>query len=245
MGQDAPVHFSEAYWRSPLYYGFKMKMKSILKGYLSFADLLYFKFQKRHFVPWQPFNFQNQLCQIDQLRDGNLVYKFKRFGHNKLDFSDNLNFLCNDKVLTHLLKKEGYLILYINLGDQKNKANPNPLSNSTIRKFRQIAELYRTGKLWIQTTSRMLRYNLLQKYVKWSVIETASSYHIKIEGLNKTNPDYKLSAEDVEGLTFAIPGDKDVSILLNDRSIRCTVHEDKATKQHYAMIPISRIEWPI
>lgn len=245
VGQDAPVRFSEAYWRSPLYAGYKMKLKSLVKGYLSFADLLYFKFHKKHFVPWQPFTFQNQLLQIDQLRDGNLVFRFKRFGHGKLDWSDNLNFLLNDNVLRQLLKKQGYLILYIHLGDQKNKKNPRPLSNSTIRRLSHIAELYHTGQLWVQTTSRLLTYNLIHKYLKWSVSEHESSYHIVIKGLNRTIPEFELSLTDLEGLTFQVPENKEATVLFNNRPIACNHFADPVSHQRYVMIPISRIHWPL
>ncbi len=245
VGQDAPVHFSEAYWSSPLYLGFKMKTKSIIKGSLSFADCLYYRFNKKHFIPWQPFDFQNYLIQMDELRDGNILFKFKRFGHGKLDWADDLNFLLNEKVINHLIRKQGYLIAYIHLGDQKLKTNPLPLPELTIQKLRQIAELYHSGKVWIETTSRLLTYNWIYHHLKWAVKETETKYHIQIEGLKTDLPVHDLSIEDLLGLTFKAPANKEVSIFLKDRSIPCTVHLNKKKDEQFVMIPLSKIEWPL
>jgi hypothetical protein len=245
VGQDSPVHFSEAYWRSPLYSGFKLKAKSIIKGYLSFADLLYSKFHRKHFVPWQPFNFQNHLIQIDQLRDGNIIFKFKRYGHQKLVRSDHLGFLLNDRVLDHLIKKKGYLILYIHLGDQKVKQDTIPLPLETIEKFRQLADFYHTGKIWIETTSRLLNYNFIHKYLKWSVTSTDSQYRIKIERLNASVPAYDLSQNDLSGLTFVCPNDKEAVIFFKEQKIPYKVHFEKEKNQQNVMIPIKKLEWPL
>jgi len=245
VGQDSPVYFSEAYWRSPLYSGFKLKTKSIIKGYLSFADLLYYKFRRKHFVPWQPFDFQNNLIQVDQLRDGNILFKFKRYGHGKLDWSDHFNFLLNDRVLDHLIKKQGYLILYIHLGDQKRKKDATPLPFETIQKLHQVAELYHSGKIWVGTTSRLLNYNFIHKYLKWSAISIESQYQIKIERLNASVPAYNLSQDDLSGLTFICPNDKDVSVFFNEQKIPCTVHLEKEKNQQIVMIPLKKPEWPL
>lgn len=245
VGQDSPVQFSEAYWRSPLYSGFKLKAKSIVKGYLSFADLLYYKFHRKHFVPWQPFDFQNHLIQIDQLRDGNILFKFNRYGHGKLDWSEHLNFLLNDKVLNHLIKKKGYLILYIHLGDLKHKKDETPLPPETIEKLRQVAELYHSGKIWVETTSRLLNYNFIHKYLKWSVTTTDSQYRIKIERLNASIPVYDLSQDDLNGLTFVCPADKEVAIFFKEQKIPGTVHLEKEKNQQNIMIPIKKLEWPL
>ncbi len=245
VGQDSPVHFSEAYWRSPLYSGFKSKTKSIIKGYFSFADLLYYKFHRKHFVPWQPFDFQNHLIQIDQLRDGNILFKFKRYGHGKLDWSDHFNFLLNDRVLDHLIKKNGYLIVYIHLGDQKEKQDLAALPLETIQKLRQLADLHHSGKIWIETTSRLLNYNFIHKYLKWSAISTEFQYRIKIDQLNASVPAYNLSVNDLCGLTFICPNDKEVAIFFKEQKIPCTVHLEKEKKQQNVMIPIKKLEWPL
>jgi len=245
VGQDSPVHFSEAYWRSPLYSGFKLKMKSIIKGYLSFADLLYYKFNKKHFVPWQPFDFQNYLIQPDQLRDGNILFKFKRFGHGKLDWSDDLSFLLNNKVLKHLIKKQGYLILYIHLGDRKKRVDSMQLPQHTIQKLRQIAELYNRGQLWVGTTSQLLKYNFVFNYLNWSVTESDYDYQIKIDRLNTSLVAYDLTRDDLRGLTFMSPNDKAVSVFFNEQKIPCTVHLEKEKNQQVIMIPLKKFEWPL
>ncbi|MCI0493431.1 hypothetical protein L0Z72_00360 [candidate division KSB1 bacterium] len=245
VGQDSPVNFSEAYWRSPLYSGFKLKTKSIIKGYISFADLLHFKFTKRHFVPWQPFDAQNQLIQFDQLRDGNILLRFKRYGHNKLDWSDDLDFLLNEKVLNHLIKKAGYLVLYIHLGNVKSRQESTCLPVMTINKLRQIAELYHQGRLWVQTVSKLLMYNFIHRSIKWQAKETDSNYQIHLEGFHQAVFDLHLSLEDLGGLTFIAPADKEVLIFFNDRAVATEVVLDKNASRQFIKIPIPEIKWPL
>ncbi len=244
VGQDAPVRFSEAYWRSPLYTGFKAKMKSIIKGYFSFADLLYYKLQRRHFVPWQPFDFQNSLIQVDQLRDGNILFKFKRYGHGKLDWSDDLAFLLNDRVIEHLLRKQGYLIVYIHLGDQQDKSNRLPLPATTVAKLRQLAELYHSGKIWVQTTSRLLNYNFVHKYLKWSAIQSDTGYRINIPRSLANFPGYELGPDDLSGITFICPADKSVELFLEERKLPCQTHQ-LSDQQQIIMVPVKPLEWPL
>ncbi|HEX9975454.1 MAG TPA: hypothetical protein VGD14_25615 [bacterium] len=245
VGQDSPVLFSEAYWRSPLYSGFKLKAKSIIKGYLSFADLLHFKFTRKHFVPWQPFDSQNQLIQFDQFRDGNVLLKFKRYGHNKLDWSDDLSFLLNEQVISHLIKKEGYLVLYIHLGAAKSGLESKSLPAMTVNKLRQIADLYRQGKLWVQTTSKLLAYNFIHRNINWKATETESSYQIHLEGFNRSVFEYYSSPDDLSGLTFITPADKEVLIFFKDRPVATEFVMDKNKSRQFIMIPISRVEWPL
>lgn len=244
VGQDAPVRFSEAYWRSPLYSGFKNKLKSIIKGYFSFADLLYFKFHRKHFVPWEPFDFQNNLIQIDQLRDGNILFKFKRYGHGKLDWSDHLSFLLNDQVIDHLLRKQGYLIVYIHLGDQQDKSNRSPLPDPTVQKLVQLAELYHSGKIWVETTSRLLNYNFVHKYLKWSIINSDTSYRIKVQRALSSFPAYELTPDDLAGVTFVCPTDKSVELFLENQRLPCQVFQ-LPTQQQIAMVPLKSLDWPL
>lgn len=245
VGQDSPVHFSEAYWRSPLYSGFKLKTKSIIKGYLSFADLLHFKVMKKHFVPWEPFDYHNQLIQFDQLRDGNILLRFKRFGHGKLDWSDDLDFLLNEKVIDHLILKAGYLVLYIHLGNLKSRQEGHTLPAMTVKKLQRISDLYHGGKLWVQTASRLLMYNFMHRSIKWQTKETDSSYHIHLEGFQQPLFDLYLTTEDLGGLTFIAPVDKEVIIFFNGRPVATDVILDKHTSRQFIVIPIPGIQWPL
>ena len=163
----------------------------------------------------------------------------------KLDCSDHLDFLLNDKVLAHLLKKKGYLILSICLGDLKRKQIQTPLSPDTIRKLRQVAELYHSGKIWIETTSRLLNYNFIHKYLKWSVSSNGSQYRIKIDRLNPGVPAYDLSLDDLSGLTFVCPADKEVLLFFKEQKIPTKVHLEKEKNQQNIVIPIKRLEWPL
>jgi len=241
VGQDTSIKFGDAFWRSPLYSGFKLKSKSILKGMISLADELYFKIHKRHFIPWQPFDAQNEVIQMDKLRDSSQIYKFKRFGNGRFDWSENFSYLLNDSVLEHLIEKHGYLILYIHLGDREQKASNKPLSETTVNKFCQLAELFNSGVLWVETTSRLLNYNRTYHSLDWQVSETESAYNISINGLKDNLKENDLSVDDLQGISFILPRDKQARIFLKNREISIKTHIAK--NQQIAMIPLTPIEW--
>ncbi len=243
VGQDRTFGFSEAYWTSPLNQNLKMKSKSIVKAMLSFLDKLYFKYNETHFVPWTPLNKTNKLIEQDQLRDGHLIYKFTRFGNGRFDWADDLDYLLNDRVLQRLLEKMGYLILYIHLGDRKQQQSAKPLSDSAVKKFKQLAELFFAGKLWIATTSQLLTYNRVFHHLDWDIQEKETSYHIQINGLKDQLYADQLNEADLSGLSFIVPNDRNVKIFLNQRPVDFQIFKNQGS--YIAQIPLKHIEWPL
>ncbi len=245
VGQDRDIKFSEAHWKSPLFCGFRQKSKSLAKGILNRVDTYYYKQFREHFVPWHPFSLNNELLENDILRDGSPISKFNRFGHGRFDWSDDLGMLIRKKVLKTLVKKQGYLILYIHLGDQRNNNSRAPLTNHSIDALKYLGHLNATGDIWVNTTSRLLKYNLMHKFLEWSFSETEQCYQIFIHGLIAQSLYKKLSNEDLQGLTFQTPGDKDVIVFFEEKEVKCNTNIEKTGDIRFDSIPISQPEWPL
>ena len=245
VGQGRNIKFSEAHWSSPLFCGFLQKNKYLAKGILNFVDTYYYRMTNKHYVPWPQNFYDNDLIQDDKLRDGNFIYKFSRFGHGRYDWSDDLGMLLRKKVLKTLLKSEGYLILYIHIGDRRTKNNSAPFTKDSIAALRYLSELNKAGKIWVHTTSRLLKYNLVRKFVSWSFSESKQNIQIKIKGLADECLLKNLSKEDLQGLTFLTPGNKNVNIYFREKEIQCATAQCKFTGQRVDVIPITKPGWPL
>ena len=243
VGQNRRCKMSEGYWGSPLYTGFKSKSKQLIKGMLLSLDAGIHKIAHKHFIPWQSIDSQNTLIQNEKLRDDTPIYRFKRFGNGRLDWQDNFPDLLSDKVLKRLLEKKGYLILYIHLGDRKNKNNNLPLEKTVADRFRYLADLFHLEKLWVGTTSRILTYNLVNLNLDWQYAKTSDKYVIHINGINKFNSFFTPSVDEFQGISFKIPSKKKVEVFFKKQKINLKIF--KIPKFQVAMIPLTPIEWPL
>ena len=245
VGQDCPAKFSDAYWQSPLYQGWRSRLKSMIKGVASWADHRLYPITNTHYVPWKKFDSKNELILSDTLRDSNNIYKFKRYGHGRFDWSDNLPYLLNDKVLAKLLSNKGFLILYIHLGDRKNPQDSLPLSVETTDTLRKIAQLYHSNKLWVTTTARLLKYNLMKKALKWTVKEEDQTTRIYINGILTHLENYQLLEEDLAGLTFCIPDDTKIELFFKNRPLFFYKNSVDSQGRYSITVPIPELEWPL
>ena len=246
VGQDCDASFGDAYWNTPIYENGKLRAKSKFKGYLTLGDKIYHKFTNKHFIHWQPFNSEdNDLISLDKLRDGNNMYRFKRLGLGRYDWSDDLPMLLNDKVIETLICKEGYLILYIHLGDRKNKQDSSPLSEQSILTLRNLSELYHDGILWVTTTSRLLNYNLLTKSILWTVQESDDSIKIHLEGNPSNLKNHHFDSQNLGGLTFYVPENKNIELFVEGQPLAFKKNKKDNSGQESISIPIPSLEWPL
>ena len=213
IGQERNSHFLEAYWGNPLYKTFRIKNRQIIKGCLSIMDGLLFKFQKKHFFKWAQANYLNDLVTNEQLRDGLILNKFKRFGHGRYDWSDDLPLLLNNDILQRLIKKNGYLVLYIHLGDRRQKSK-YIFDSDSVKSLKKLSEYYCDKLIWIDTTSNLLQYNWVKKNIKWLYREYEDIISIDIEPMSD------ISSEDLSGLTFNVPINKSVQIYYQGKILK-------------------------
>ncbi len=246
VGQDCEASFGDAYWRTPIYENRKLRAKSKLKGYITLSDKLFHKFTNKHFIHWEAFNSkENDLISLDKLRDGNEMYRFKRLGLGRYDWSDDLSMLLNDNVVETLICKKGYLILYIHLGDRKNKHDSSPLSEQSIQTLRNLSELYHDGILWLTTTSRLLNYNLLTKSILWTIQESDESVKIYLKGDPSNLKNHHFNSQNLGGLTFYVPEKKNIEIFAQGKPLVFKKNQKDSTGQESISIPIPSLEWPL
>ncbi len=243
VGQDRSANWTEAFWDSPLYSGPKKKAKSIAKGLLFLLDKIYAKVAKNNLAGWLPIDMTNSLIHKDRLRDGNTCFRFTRFGNGRMDWQDDLPLLLNNKVLEKLRDQKGFMILYLHLGDLKRKSENFPLTQPVVAAFQLLADLFHSGKLWIETTSRVLTYNFIHQNLDWEFRELATKIIIKINGINNCQFFSPLYADDLCGLSFVIPSAKDVCFLLKDNPLAIKIQ--KHANVQIAMLPIRQMEWPL
>ena len=246
VGQDCSAQFSEAYWKSPIFHGVGYRFRSALKGVLTISDNFIHRLINKHFIHWEAFNKnQNELITLDTLRDNTLFYKFKRVGLGRFDWSEDLPLLLNQQVLNKLIDKNGYLILYIHLGDRRTNDDKLPLTNQTIKTLQNIAKLYHSGKLWVTTTSRLLKYNLIFKTLDWLVKENSKKIQIFINrNLSQLN-NYDLTEADLAGLTFYVPDDKNIELYFSGKPVNFQVNGIDSKGIKSISLPMSKIEWPL
>ena len=219
-----------------------MKAKSFLKFLLEGTDKIYHQISQQNFLPWSTWDSENTLNKIQELRDGHSMYQFKRFGHGRFDWSDDLDYLLNNQILETLVDKNGYLILYVHLGDLKNPSN-RILHDSTVQKLRQISSLYHDQRVWVGTTSKLLVYNAVTQALNWQVEETDMLYIVNILGLKKNTLLDSLNLDDLQGITFQAPSDKEIILKYNQKIIPTETVLEK--NNQWAKIPINKIEWPL
>ncbi len=245
IGQDCPALFGDAYWRSPLYKGAKNRMKSAIKGLLTLADTAASPLLRKNLIPWQPFDHnENQLISWDTLRDCSNFIKFKRVGLGRLDWSDDLPVLLNNRVIEKLLQCQGYLILYIHLGDRQDRSDHRPLSVSTVKTLEKLAGLYHDGNLWIHSTSRLLKYNFLTKFLKWSVEEGGDNLLIHLQAASLSMNHHEFDVSDLAGLTFFVPQNRTVEIYYQGIPVKVQKNPMDTEKRCSVSIPISPLDWP-
>lgn len=246
VGQDCPAKFGDAYWNSPLYQNWHSRLKNVIKGVLTLSDKFIYPMTKKHIIPWIIIEKnQNDLISNDVLRDGQRIYKFRRFGLGAFDWSDDLPRLLNQRVLLNLISKHGYLILYIHLGDRRSKDVGLPLCQSSINTLKRIANLYSDGTLWIDTTSRLLKYNLVSKSLSWNVKENNDKIIISINGLLPSKVNYDLTIDDLAGLTFYVPPHKSMELFFQQKSLKFKINPVDYSGRESISLPLMKLTWPI
>lgn len=241
VGQEREFRYADAYWNSPLYQGFRLKTKHAVKGILNRLDRMYYRISQSHFLPWEPPEPENALICEEMLRDGNRLWKFKRFGNGRLDWCDHLPVLFSEKVIEELLEKQGYLIAYVHLGSRFPNSDGSTLSPESIKTLQKIARYYASGKIWIDTTTRILSYNHIWRHLKWAYEETDYKYLIYIDEKQKMD----IKQEDLGGLTFNVPTDKEVNVIFRNRKLPTQEIPDGNIDCRDIRLPLRKIEWPL
>jgi len=143
------------------------------------------------------------------LPDGRLVWGFLRRtndGESKtsgIDWDWSVGDLSRQLSQAHLqsLEKRGqYAILAQHLAANNTV---DPLPNDAQQALQRLADDQRSGQILVARTSRLLQYNVAQKYIRYSVQPSQKLTHIVIHSIDDPVLGYhRPTLSDIRGITF-------------------------------------------
>ena len=126
-----------------------------------------------------------------------------------------------DMQVLEQLQKEGYLHL-----DKSSDSNANQLfSQPDWAALWDLSERYRHGKIWVATTSNMLTYWMVHRYLKWHIEQNNNNLTIIIDNLDDPTTGSRLPEEtELAGLCFYSPVPDRTTILLGGKKLNTQVN---------------------
>lgn len=189
----------------------------------------------------------NRLFQPARLRDGRQVYEFNRCNNHwsrQIPDSTGLSYVLQSRFLNALKASEGYMILYTHLG-RGNHSPIIPLAGQSA--LRSLTLSYHQGEIYVATTSRLLNYCLMHRYLEWSyTISPEGCVFITIHEL--ADPIFgprPVRLEELQGITFYVPDRHRALVSLRGAQISNLVRNPRDhTGQESVMIPRTSLSYP-
>ncbi|MHB0875988.1 MAG: hypothetical protein ACYC5O_08090 [Anaerolineae bacterium] len=192
----------------------------------------------------------NRLLDATALADGRPVYEFKRCNSHWLGLSyghcsSGLAYVLREGALADLVASGGYTIVYTHLGCGPREAPCLPVQ--TRQALRRLADRYRSGDIYVTTTSRLLRYHLNRRYLRWSADAGEGGVTIRVDGVDEPIGGLRqVGLADLQGIGFYVPDARRARIVLNGRVVesaeRCPADH---TGQESITIPRDYLRWPL
>jgi hypothetical protein len=239
VGQDRPCSFREAYATNVAFRNGKEKLKNAIKGIGAAANQLTKSVADRQWFPFQAYLGDNRLLEPWTLRDSQRVFKFRRYGSGRWDWGDDVPIVVNEKILDHLIEVEGASILYVHLGDRRDRSDGLPLSKETVETLKMLARKFHEGKIWVTTTSRLLTYCAIRDALRWHIEPSGDQYFIYIEDLESgiIGRDW-LTLENLQGLTFYTAAPEKTQIVFRNELLPVVRSAETVS------IPLRKLEFP-
>jgi hypothetical protein len=163
-----------------------------------------------------------ELCRPTVLRDGLHLLAFTRHLRGLLEPTTRhtLRYTLDGPVLEQLLREEGYLILYTHLGMPRPKPGEDLFPAPDRAALELLARYYQEGRIWVAPTLAVLNHWLAARHLNWSVGREGEKLIIRVDTLNDptTGPRPPVM-EELAGLCFYVPPDREVILQLPDREI--------------------------
>jgi hypothetical protein len=165
----------------------------------------------------------NDVLRRTTLRDRSPVYEFIRCnphwgGVSSCDRGRDIGEVLTTGMLNRLVDCGGTCILYTHLG--KIDDLRVPFSQKAVGAFRLLAEAFRSGRILVTTTRRLLGYR--------RTLHQGALYRVQNEGggriLIETHADRHSAGElpeaDLNGLTFYVPDPTNARVMVNGQEVR-------------------------
>ncbi len=239
VGQDRSCNLWEAYATNVAFRNGNEKFKNAIKGIGAATDRLTNSMINKQWFPYKAYLGNNRLLEPWTLRDGQHVFKFRRYGSGRWDWGDDIPLVMNEKILDHLIKVEGASILYVHLGDRRDRSDGLPLSMKTVDTLKMLAHKFHEGKIWVTTTSRLLTYCAMRDALRWHYELSGDQHLIFIDGLESgiIGRDW-LTLENLQGLTFYTATPEKTEIVFQKELLPV----ERTTES--VSLPFRRLEFP-
>ena len=183
--------------------------------------------------------FSNRLVEKVQARDGSELLTFMRFINpwGKHAFTDihNLPNQIGEPVLRELVRNKGCMILYTHLGSNRRRDSWMPPAARGC--LENLARFNRDGKIFIATTTRLLRYLEMIENIRFTVRETAGGTEIHLQIPNDVDADF-------QGLTLYCTEPGKTALFFQERSLEIQMNHPDNSGLPSISIPWRRLEFP-
>ena len=193
-------------------------------------------------------DYDNHLILAQQLQDGRKIFTFCRFLPELRwgrDFGDDLKYALSRRVLDKFEKNKGFMVVYVHLG---KKRIPEILSPETIECLRDLQCRFDSERIWVTTTSKLLTYNRVSRFLSWNCRTENGDIIITINGLDDPVKEVFLpSPQDCQGLTWYTPvPERTRVLLLNGQELRVATNPKDETGRRSVsvpLVPLDPTEW--
>lgn len=166
---------------------------------------------------------ENDLVRVATLADGQKIFEFIRFNDNWGGITSGANsaglaYQISQKNLDRLKETNGYMIAYTHLGHHEGCSQY--ICEETQDALRNLAGEYKSGNIYVSTTSGILNYYVVNKFLNWSCEVKNNQTMIHIHGIdNPVSGPYVPAIHELKGTTFYVPDSTDVRVFLNGHEI--------------------------
>ena len=210
-GQDVPASLS-GIWniRHPLASG-QTLLKEVTKRKLA-------RLGNEKYSMHQP----NKILRKTSLRYGREVYEFMRCnphwgGISSCDQGRHIAKVLTKDMLNNLMSRSGMCVLYTHLGKIDN--SNMPFNQKAVEAFRLLAEKSKR-EVFVTTAKRLLCYNRAVCEIDFIGTQVGNTLCINIETSGNKNSIFKISEEDLAGMTFYVRNLNNIRMKINGKEIK-------------------------
>lgn len=180
----------------------------------------------------------NNLLTPVQLKDGQWIYSFKRYGNHELASSDDIACLLHEGVFQELIKKQGFMIYYTHMGKILNEKKAIIKMKET---FGMLKNKMDEEKILVCRTSDLLVYNLISTRLLWNY----DNGTITITGVkDELGGGFKPEKRDYSGLTFYTKDPLNTKIVMKTKKGDNEIKNVQINPADSSGVPSISIPWP-
>lgn len=157
----------------------------------------------------------NDVLYPTHLRSGQAVYEFLRAnphwgGVSRGETAQGMAEVLTEALLVRLVERQGVCIIYTHLG--KVRRQKEPFESDTRKQLVLLAQFFRSGKILVTTTRRLLDYCLMRRNVTIATTSEQEGTCIRIDTT-------KLRSKNLDGLSLYVQDPHRARIFVDGREI--------------------------